>query len=131
LERAIIVKDEDMDRQGVVEWSPRKSITDRRRNRPQKIAAVETDVAVDRPSRPSTVSEDRSTDVHNMHRVKERSTARSTESTDCKYPTLCWAPDRPTGRPVEEVGRPPGRPTCGAGCFSVLETGWYKYGFLA
>jgi len=40
LERAIIVKDEDMDRQGVVEWLPRKSITDRRRNRPQKIAAA-------------------------------------------------------------------------------------------
>ena len=75
------------------------------RRRKAKEAAAEnssrTGWPVDRPGRP---------DVHNVHRIRRRSTDRSTADPDCKCPTLCWAPGRPPGRPVEESGQPPGRP---------------------
>ena len=68
---------------------------------------------VDRPQYQEIGRPARSTDVHNVHSVRARSTARST---DWKYPTLCWAPGRPTGRPVEgSVDRPVDR-QAGAGC---------------
>jgi len=86
-----------MDSREVVEVIAKEVDDERRREQQQRIAAAEKQV-VGRPAR--------STDMHSMHRVRERLTAMP----DCKCPTLCWAPGRPPGRPVEESGRPPGRP---------------------
>ena len=84
-------------------WIVEGSSSDRRgsrRRRRKETAAEEssssrTGSAVDRPGRPH---------VHSVHRVRERSTAWSTEKPDCKYPTLCWAPGRPAGRPTSGCG---------------------------
>ena len=121
LERENIAEEVDMDCRGVVEVIA-KEVDD---EKAKETAAENSNSSrnqvgrstgpVDLPQYQSFGRPARSTDVHNMHRVREQSTARSTESTDCKYPTLCWAPGRPTGRLVEGVGRLPGRPIVGCG----------------
>ena len=141
LERENIAKEVDMDSRGVVEVIAKEVDDERRRKQQQKIAAAAGNRLVGRPVRSTGPVDrraqhaqgqravDRPVDRHCLtvnaqlsvgHPVRstgrrERSTVRSTASSDCKYPTLCWAPGRPTGRPVEEVGRPSGRPTVGCG----------------
>ena len=92
--------------EGSSRWSPRKSTTKGEGNSSRRKQQQQNRLS----GRPH---------VHSVHRVRERSTALP----DCNCPTLCWALGRPIGRPVEEVGRPPGRPTCGCGLrFAGLET---------
>ena len=88
----------------VVEWSPRRSTT---KDEGRKTAANSTissrtglavDRAVDRPHKQVIGLPARSTDVHNVHKERARSTARST---DWKYPTLWLSVGHPVDRPVD------------------------------
>ena len=85
MERENFAKEFDMDSQGVVEVIAKEVDDERRRKQQQKIVVAAAGAGdrstgpVDRPQYQSFGRPARSTDVHNMHRVRER----------CKYPTLC------------------------------------------
>ena len=88
LEREIIAEEFDNGLPRVVEMIAKEVDDERQREQQQEITAAGL---VGRPSR--------STDMHSVHRIRRRSTDRSTAVSDCKCPTLCWPPGRPPGRP--------------------------------
>jgi len=84
LERENIAKEVDMDSREVVEVIVKEVDDERRRKQQQqKIAAAEqaqrSTGAVDRPHKQVIGRPARSTDVHNVHMERARSTARSTD----------------------------------------------------